>query len=138
MDWFADGVFWFGVVGAGAAALQHALSPHPTILDLTPCAADPQDKTKTVPAATFWGGYAFGVMNGGFCSIGLWAAFCGSTHAKQAFMLGTSVLFDAFSVVWLKHGHETGKTDYRKHALKIASFGLLFLSGFVVSVISQK
>mmetsp|Transcript_12595 Transcript_12595/g.33923 ORF Transcript_12595/g.33923 Transcript_12595/m.33923 type:complete len:137 (+) Transcript_12595:32-442(+) len=136
MNHFAEGAFWLAVVGAGAAAAKHGLSPDAIVLDLTPASADPANAARVVAPVRFWGGYAFAVMNAGFCAMGLWGAFTASKSTKQALLLGTAILFGAFAGVWLAHGAETAKKDYTRHAAKIAGLGILFFSAFLASVIS--
>ncbi|XXQ38906.1 DUF4267 domain-containing protein [Plasmodiophora brassicae] len=127
-----EAIFWFGVAGAGAAALKHLLAPHRSLEGLTPVALRRDDKDHVVlsPEAHWWGGYAFSAMNMGLCATGVWAGVKSSPVAKQGYLLGVAVLFDAFAVSWLFRGHMTGKPDYVKQGLKVAALGTLFSVGF--------
>lgn len=66
----------------------------------------------------------------GLCATGVWAGVKSSPVAKQGYLLGVAVLFDAFAVSWLFRGHMTGKPDYVKQGLKVAALGTLFSVGF--------
>ncbi|KAI9141139.1 hypothetical protein BKA69DRAFT_430218 [Paraphysoderma sedebokerense] len=127
-------IFWFCVMGAGAASLKHLISPIPTLQELTPVAVrTTKDKNSSLsPEGYWWGSLAFSAMNLGYCVVGLWAGYCGSNEAKQGFLLGTGVLFEAFSLAWFTKGHITGKKDYKKQGTKVGMFGVLFLYGFAL------
>lgn len=127
-------IFWFSLVGALAASFKHFFSPVPTIGELTPVALrDEKGKKTALPEVVWWGGFAFSAMNLGFASIGLWGAFKDSTEIKQAYLLGTAVLFFAFSSLWFSKGSMTGNPNPTKQAFKIAVLGLVFLFGFACS-----
>lgn len=129
---FHDGVFWFALVGCTGAAFKHFFQAPKALRDLSPAAFDANGKLH--PAGQWWGGYAFGIMNAGFGSIGALAAYKQSKDGKEGFMFGTAVLFGLFAASWVKHGEVTGKTDLKKHAFKMSMFAALFAAGFLSSV----
>jgi hypothetical protein len=129
----SNGIFWFAVAGAGAASLKHFFNPSKSLKELTPVSFS--DNGKLEPASLFWGSYAFSAMNLGYCTVGLWAGYTGSWEAKQAVLLGTGVLFEAFSIAWFTNGQITLKKDYKRQGTKVGLFGLLFLSGFAMSLL---
>ena len=129
---FHDGVFYFALVGCMAAAFKHYFSAPKVLKELSPVAFDANGKLH--PAAQWWGGYGFGIMNAGFGAVGAFAAFKSSADVKQAFLLGTSVLFALFAASWATQGAITEKKDVNKHALKMSLFAALFAAGFVSSL----
>jgi len=125
-----DAIFWFTVLGAGAAALKHLLLPMSTFKELTPVAIR---DNKISPEALWWGSICFAAMNVGYFTIGVWAGYRQSAIAKQAVLLGTGVMFEAFALAWFTRGSMTGKKDANKQGIKVAAFGALFLFGFLIS-----
>ena len=133
MDYVPDAIFWFAVVGSGAACLKHLLAPVATLQELSPVAIRQEGSkgSKTAsPEALWWGGYAFSAMNAGYCTIGLYAGCTNSAPGKAGFLLGTGVLFEAFAAAWFLRGKMTGKKGHVQQGVKIALMGALFLAGF--------
>eukprot|EP00961_Rhodomonas_salina_P241524 3263059-Rhodomonas_salina.1 len=88
----ANFIFWFSVVGAGAAAVKHAVMPLSVMQELSPVAVRSKGSTtrsgsaqkEVSPEALWWGCYAFSAMNTGYFVNGLWAGYTGSKEAKQS------------------------------------------------------
>jgi hypothetical protein len=125
----ADGIFYFALMGAGVAATKHYFMRKSSVLEFTPVAAGTK-KDSIHPAAEWWGGYAFGCMNAGYFTIGLYGALIQSDAVKKAYLLGTGVLFASFSASWLLYGGITGLPTYQRQSLKIGAFASLFFTGF--------
>jgi hypothetical protein len=111
-SYLPDAIFWFAVVGAGLAALKHLINPIAAFRELTPIALSGDGKSASA-AALWWGSYAFSAMNTGVCTVGVWAGLKQSQVAKQAYLLGTGVLFCAFSLAWFTKGSITAKPNFQ-------------------------
>lgn len=125
-----DAITWFAVLGAGAAAFKHGLTPDSALAELSPVA---KRDGKWSPEGLWWGGYAFSAMNVGFFVNGVHALVTGDATAKRGVLLTTSSLFAAFALAWATHGELTGKSPQavRMQTAKVAGFATLFLLGYV-------
>jgi hypothetical protein len=138
-----DAIFGLAVAGAGAAALKHAIAPIEAFKELSPLAirgknGEDDGKDQAIPAALWWGGPAFACCNVGFLTIGLFAAWMNDKVAKEAVLLGTGVMFEAFAIAWKLKGHLTGHESVRQQSRKVAAIGALFLYGFQKSFFSEQ
>jgi hypothetical protein len=139
-----DAIFGLAVAGAGAAALKHAVAPMQAFKELTPLAIrgksgeDADGKEQAIPAALWWGGPAFACCNIGFFTIGLFAALMNDKVAKEAVLLGTGVMFEAFAIAWKMQGHLTGHEAVSQQITKVAALGVIFLYGFQKSFFSEQ
>ena len=130
MEYAPPALYWFAVVGAGAACLKHALTPYSTLQELTPVALRPN---QTISAeGRWWGGYAAASMNLGVFVNGVWVGLYGDRIARQGHLLGTAALFGGFAYAWAMHGHTTGKINHRQQTLKVIAIGALILAGALI------
>lgn len=131
---FGEGIFWFCMLGCTAAAAKHALNPEGVFRELTPVAFKSKEEkpgASAHPAAVWWGGYAFAIMNAGHACQGLYAVWKRNEEGKDGFVLATAVLFALFSATWVTKGAITSHPNRLKQATKIGLFSALFTAGFV-------
>ena len=130
----ASGIFYFALGGSGIASLNHLFNSNQVFKDLTPAVITTfKDKEIVDVGAEWWGSIAFSIMNLGVFTQGAFAWYKNSVVAKQAFLLGVSVLFLAFSAAWFLRGDITGKKNYKGQGIKVGLFGLLFAAGFAIT-----